>query len=88
MPFDDDHGLTGKWKLVANGSWMTLGIVALVFVYLDMRSFVLSEIEYQRADVRAWHDNVTAQHRVIIEALNSVSGKLDNLNREIHRKPQ
>lgn len=82
----EDHGLTGKLKLIANSSYMTLGIVALIGIYMDMRGFVLSEIEYQRADVRAWHDNVTTQHRDIIGRIGALSDKLDGISRDIRNK--
>ena len=84
-PTDDNHGLKGVWALVGNAGAMTLVAVGLIYVYLDMKSFLVGEIEYQRQNVAAWHENVTQQHRDIIGGISSLDNKLSNLSRDLHR---
>jgi hypothetical protein len=67
---------------VANASAMTIICVALIAVYLDMRSFLIGEIEYQRSEQKVWQAAVSAQHNTIHARLQSLCDKVDNLRRD------
>ena len=95
MPDDqqDNHGLNGKWALIANASGMTIVAVLLFIIYWDFRGIILADINFNRNDLSVWRGEVRDSHNEIHSAIRQVGGDLrdavnraDNKCEQLHAK--
>lgn len=82
----DNHGLSGKWALIANASGMTIVAVLLFIIYWDFRGIILADINFNRNDLAVWRENVRESHTEIQAAIRQVGIDLrDAVNRADHK---
>lgn len=82
----DNHGLSGKWALVANASGMTIVAVLLFIIYWDFRGIILADINFNRSDLANWRESVRDSHTEINVSVRQTATDCRDLSNRLESK--